>query len=99
MKRRGIRTFLVIVISLSIPVFQTYFHYYDLSEANLPSPDLSFESPDQEILPIIKQIELKTLLSSPSPIILLLEIIHVEQYFYSSSVLRFIDQETSILRC
>jgi hypothetical protein len=99
MKRSGIRTFLVIAISLSIPVFQTYFHYYDLSEANLPSPDLSFENPDQEILPITKHNELKMLLSTPSPIILLLEIIHVEQPFQSSSILRFIDQEMSILRC
>ena len=99
MKRRDIRTFLVITVSLSIPIFQTYFHYYDLSEADFPSLDLSFESPDQEILPIIKQIELKIFLSSPSPIILSQEIIHVEQYFHSSSILCFIDQETPILRC
>jgi hypothetical protein len=99
MKRRGIRTFLVIAISLFIPIFQTYFYYYDLSEANLPSPDLSFESPDQEILPITKHNELKMLLSSPSPIILLLEIIHVEQHFQSSSILHLIDRETPILRC
>jgi hypothetical protein len=97
--KRSIQTFLVIAISLSIPILQTYFHYYDLSEANLPSLDLSFECPDQEILPIIKQIESKILLSSPSPIILLPEIIHVEQYFHSSSILCFIDQETPILRC
>jgi hypothetical protein len=99
MKRRGIRAFLVIAISLSIPIVQTYFHYYDLSEGNLPSLDLSFECPDQEILPIIKQIESKILLSSPSSIILSSEIIHVEQYFQSSSILCFIDQETPILRC
>ena len=99
MKRRGTRIFLVTIISLSIPVFQAYFHYYDLSETNLPSPDLSFESPDQEILPITKQNELKMLLSTPSPIILLLQIIHVEQHFQPSSILCFIDQETSILRC
>jgi len=99
MKTRGVRTLLVIAISLSISIFQAYSHYYDLSEANLPSPDLSFESPDQEILPITKQNELKMLSSTPSPILLLLEIIHIEQPFQFSSILSFIDQEKSILRC
>ena len=99
MKRRLIQSFLVIAISLSIPFFQTYFRYYDLAEADFLSPDLSFESPDEEISLIIKQNESKIFLSSAFCIIFRLKIILAEQFLHSPFILCSFDQKASILRC
>jgi hypothetical protein len=99
MKRKIIHTFLVIAISLFIPIFQAYFHYYDLAEADFLSLDLSFESPDQEISLIIKQNESKIFPSSASCIIFRLEIILAEQFPHSLFILCSFDQKASILRC
>ena len=99
MKRRVAQTFLVIAISLFIPIFQAYFHYYDLAEADFLSLNLSFESPDQEISLIIKQNEPKIFLSSPSCIIFGLKIIFAEQFPHSPSILCSFDQKALVLRC
>lgn len=99
MKRRVIQTFLLIAISLFIPIFQAYFHYYDLAEADFLSLDLSFESPDQEISLIIKQNESKIFLSSASCIIFRLKIILAEQFLHSPFILCSFDQKALILRC
>jgi len=99
MKRRVIQTFLVIAISLFIPIVQTYLHYYVLSEADFLSSDLKFESPDQEILPIIKQNEYKIFLSSASSIIFLAEVILVEQFPHLSFTLCSLEEKVVILRC
>ena len=99
MRRRVVQTFLVITISLFIPIFQTYLHYYDLAEADFLSFDLSFESPDEEISLTIKQNESEAFLSSASCIIFGLEIILAEQFPHSPSILCFFDQKALILRC
>jgi len=99
MKRKVIQTFFVIVISLFIPIFQTYLHYYALSEADILSFNLNFESPDQEILPIMKQNEYKIFLSSASSIIFFSEVIIVKQSPHLSSTLGSLKQKLVILRC
>jgi len=99
MKRRGIQTFFIIGISLLIPIFQAYFHYCNLVEADFPSFNLNFESPDQEILPIIRQNESKIFQSSSSSSVSLAEIILVEKLSHLLFNLCFLDQNPFILRC
>jgi hypothetical protein len=99
MKRRVVQTFLVIAISLFIPIFQGYSHYYDLAEADFLSSDLSFESPDEEISLTIKQNESKIFPLSASCVIFGLKIILAEQFPHSPSILSFFDQKALVLRC
>jgi hypothetical protein len=101
MKKRfkRIQAFLVIAISLFIPIFQAYLHYYDLTEADFLCFDLSFENPDEEISLIIKQNESKIFLSSASCIIFGLKIILAEQFPHSPSILCSFDQKALVLRC
>jgi hypothetical protein len=61
---KEIRIFLVIAISLSILVSSTYWQYYTLAAADFLSPDLNFETYDQEILLAAYQSELKSFRSS-----------------------------------
>jgi hypothetical protein len=99
MKRRVVQTFLVIAISLFIPIFQAYFHYYDLAEADFLSFGLRFESPDQEISLTIKQSESKIFLPSASCITFGLKIILAEQFPHSPSILCSFNQKALVLRC
>ena len=50
MKRGVLQAFLVIAISFAIPVFSTYCQYYPLAAADFLSPNLNFETFDQDML-------------------------------------------------
>ena len=64
MKRRLTQIVLVILITLSISLLLAYRDYYDLTEADFPSRNMSFGNPDEENLLIDQQIEFKVFISS-----------------------------------
>jgi hypothetical protein len=99
MKRGIIQTFLVIAISLFIPIFPAYLHYCNLAEADLLSLDLCIENPDQENLLIDQQNESKVFISSSFCIIFASGINFLEQLFRFPFTKYFLDQKTSVLRC
>jgi hypothetical protein len=101
MKRRLKRTqiFLVIAIAFSIPVFSTYCQYYTLAAADFLSPDLNFETFDQEILLAAYQSELKVFgLSDFFNGFLLATPLFSQSSHFFCQVLS-LDQKTLILRC
>jgi hypothetical protein len=99
MKGKPIRIFLVIAISLSILVSSTYCQYYTLAAADFLSPDLNFETYDQEILLAAYQSELKSFGSSGFSNGFLLVAHLFAQSFHSFSQVLSLDQKTLILRC
>ena len=101
MKRRlkKIQIFLVIAISLSILVSSTYCQYYTLAAADFLSPDLNFETYDQEILLAACQSELKSFGSSGFSTGFLLVAQLFGQSFHSLSQVLSLDQKALILRC
>jgi len=99
MERRLTLIFLVILISLSIPLFSAYFDYYELAEAGFLAYDISFENPDQDNLPIDRQNESEVFLSSVSSIGFPPGINLLEQFAYFPFATCFLDQKTFALRC
>jgi len=101
MKRRqkGIQLFLVIAISLSVLASSLYSQYYTLAAADFLSPDLNFESYDQEILLAACQSELKSFGSSGVSNGFLFVAQLFVQFFYPPSQVLSLNQETLILRC
>ena len=96
---KRIHIFLIITISFSIPVFSTYFHYYTLVEADFLSPNLNFETFDQEILLAAYQSELKVLgLSGFFKGFQLATHLFGQASHFFSQVLS-LNQKTLILRC
>jgi hypothetical protein len=99
MKRRLAQIFLVILISLSIPLLSAYLDYYDLAEAGFLACDISFENSDEDNLSIDRQNEYEAFLPSafsirfPSGIDLLGQLPHF------SFKTCFLDQKTFFLRC
>lgn len=99
MKRRVTQTFVVIAISLFIPIISTYFDCCNLAEADFLSCDLSYENPDQDSLSIDQQNESKVFLSSAFSILFDPGIILFQQLSHFPFTLCSLDQETFILRC
>ena len=99
MKKKIIHVFLVAAISLLILVSQTYSHYYVLMEADFLSPDLSFENPDQEVLPITKQDETNLFMSSASPALASPEAVFAAPFSPFIFAPCSLNQETFVLRC
>jgi hypothetical protein len=99
MRRRVTQTFLVIAISLLIPIISTYFHYYDLSEADFLSHDISYENPDQEDLFMGQQSESKVFISSAFSITFPPGVDLLEQIPNFPFIICSLDQKTSVLRC
>jgi hypothetical protein len=98
-KRRLTQIFLVILISLSIPLFSAYLDYYDLAEGDFLFCDIGFENPDQENLLIDQQSESKVFISSAFSTMLPPAIDFLEQFTHFSFPTCSLDQKTFILRC
>jgi hypothetical protein len=96
---KGIQILLVIAISLSILVSSTYCQYYTLAAADFLSPDLNFETYDQQILLAAYQTELKSFGSSDVSNGFLLVAHLLAQSFHSLSQVLSFDQKSLILRC
>jgi hypothetical protein len=101
MKRRLrlIRIFLVILISLLIPLVSAYLGYHDLVDVDFPSHERSFENPDQVDLLVAQRNELKLFTSGSVSIALRTGIDLLEQFFHLTFQTPSSDQETTILRC
>jgi len=99
MKSGSAQIFLIIAISLFIPMFSACAHYCNLAEANLFSADLSFENPDQEDLLVDHHKESKAPVSSVFSVILLPRVHLFDQlprFFISAPSF---DEENFVLRC
>lgn len=96
---KEIQIFLVIAISLSILVSSIYSQYYTLASADFLSPDLNFETYDQEILLAASQGELKSFGSSGFSNGFLLVAHLLRQPFLFSPQVLSLDQKALILRC
>jgi hypothetical protein len=99
MKRKAIKIILVISISLAIPVSSAYVFYYTVASADFLSPNLNFETFDQEFLFSAYKSELKVFESSSFLNGFQLATYLSEQSFYLFSQIPSLDQEILILRC
>ncbi len=101
MKRRLRLThiFLAILICLLMPLFSAYLDYFDLAEVDFPSPNRSFENPDQVDLFVARQNEPKLFTSGFCSIALRPGIDLLEQFSHITFQTPSFDQETIILRC
>ena len=99
MKRGVVQAFLVIAISCAIPVFSSYCQYYTLAAADFLSPNLNFETFDQEILLAACQSEPKVFGSIGFFNGSLLAICLFGQSPHFFSQVLPLDQENLILRC
>jgi len=101
MKRRLrlTRIFLVILISLLMPLFSAYLDYHDLVDVDFPSQERSFENPDQADLLVAQRNEPKLFTSGFFPIALRTGIDLLEQFSHLTFQTPSSDQETTILRC
>ena len=98
-KRRINQIFLVIVISLLIPINSAQLYYYTLASADFLSPDLNFETYDQDYLSAAYEGKLKVFESNS-----FFNEFQLEPYLFGQSSHFFsqilsIDRETLILRC
>jgi len=94
-----IRTFLIILISIFIPLLSAYLDYSDLADFDFPSPDRSFENPDQVNLLVAQQNEPKLFTSGFFSTALRPGIDFLEQSSHFTFQTPPSDQETTILRC
>jgi hypothetical protein len=99
MKRKPSQIFLVIVISLSILVFSTYYEYYTLAAADFISHNLKLENFDQEYLSAANQSELKVYGSGGFLKGFQLLTCLYGQSFHLFSQILSLDQKTLVLRC
>ena len=96
---KWIQIFLVIAISLAIPVLSAYFRYSTLVEADFLSSSLSFENADQENLSFDYHNKSKVLGSVGFPLGFLPETNLFGQIFNFSFQKHSSDQKNLILRC
>jgi hypothetical protein len=99
MKKRITQTFLVIAISLFIPIISTYLHYYDLEETDFLSNSMSYENPDQENLFIDQKSDSKLFLPSAFSIVFPSAIDLLEQPSHFPFTICSVDQIALVLRC
>jgi hypothetical protein len=88
MKRKLIKIILVVTISLAIPMFTAYICHFTVTSADFLSPNLNFETFDQEVLFSAYEsdgFQLATYLFGQS--------------FYRFFQIPSLDHETLILRC
>jgi hypothetical protein len=97
--RKKITILIILAICFSLLATPVYASYYSLSEADFPSPNLSFESPDQEVQFIQKEC---LLIFTGQPLLILLSLIETG-FFYLNRALSWeapsSDQKFSFLRC
>jgi len=98
-KFKGIRIILVIAIFFAIPVSSTYVCYYTVAAADFLSPNLNFETFDQEFLFSAYENELKVFVPGN-----FLNGFHLITYLFGHSFnflspLSSYNEETLILRC
>jgi hypothetical protein len=96
---KKIQIILVIAISLAIPASSAYICYYTVAAADFLSPNLNFETFDQEFLFPTYENELKVFVPGN-----FLNGFHLIIYLFGQSPLSFskifsVDQKTPILRC
>jgi len=98
-RQKRIQFCLIIVISFFLPVFSTHCQYYTLASADFLSPNLNFETFDQEILLAAYQSELKVFGSSGffNGFQLVTHLFGQSSRFFSQVL--SLDQKTLILRC
>ena len=98
-RQKRIQIFLVIGISFFILVFPAYGQYYTLASPDFLSPNLNFETFDQEILLAAYQSELKVFGSSGffNGFQLVTHLFGQSSRFFSQVL--SLDQKTLILRC
>jgi len=96
---KGFRVILVIAISFSILIFSAYACYYTVAAADFLSPDLNFETYDQEFLFAAYENELKELVPGSffNGSHLITDLFGQPSYFFLK--MPSLDQETLILRC
>lgn len=97
-RKEGLRS-LTVLILLFILLSPAYLSYFDLSQANLFSPDISYESPDQDGLSMGAQSEFKGFAANvPSVCFFPQNDIFkwLFDFFYETLS---IDQEPFVLRC
>jgi hypothetical protein len=99
MNRKPIQIFLVIAISFAIPASSTYVCYYTVAAADFLSPNLNFETFDQEFLFSAYESELKVFESSNFFNGFQLAAYLFEQSFHLFSKILSLDQKTLVLRC
>jgi hypothetical protein len=99
MKKGITQTFLVIAISLFIPIISTYLHYYDLAETDFLSNYISYENPDQENLFINQPSDSKVFIPNAYSNVFPWVIGLLEQSFHFPSTICSLDQKALVLRC
>jgi len=99
MERKLAPIFLVLLISLSIPLFSAYLDYHELTGVGFLACDISFESPDQDNPPNDRQNGSEVFLSIVSSIRFPPRINLSEPFTYFPSATCSLDQKTFVLRC
>jgi hypothetical protein len=99
MRRKAIQIFLVIAFSFAIAASSAYACYYTVAAADFLSPNLNFETFDQEFLFSAYESELKVFESSSFFNGFQLATYLFGQSFYLFSHIPSLDQETLVLRC
>jgi hypothetical protein len=99
MERKAIQIILVIAISLATPVSSGYISYYTVASADFLSPNLSFETSDQEYLAAANQSELKIFDASSLSKGIQPAIYPFGLASHLSSQISSLDQKTLVLRC
>ena len=98
-RERKIYFLLAAVISLIIPVTSVFIDYSILTEADVPSTDLCFESPDQDSFSAGDKNESKIFGLTVSPDALLFEGNLLRKVPHPFSQAPSFDQKTIMLRC
>jgi hypothetical protein len=99
MKIRLTQTFLVIAISLFIPLVSTYHVYFDLADADFFSGDINLGNFDQENLLADQDNESKIFLSDVSSVRSAPILSFLEKFPLLSLKICSPDQMTFVLRC
>jgi hypothetical protein len=99
MKGKFVRLFLVLAVSLAIPVSSSFVGYYTVASADFLSSNLGFEAFDQEYLAAANQSELKIFDSSNFFEPVQLEIFPIGLVPHLSPPISPLNQRTSVLRC
>jgi hypothetical protein len=94
-----IQTFFLVVLCVSIPLFQTCLHCGDLAEADFLFPGVKFESSDLGSLIASKDDDLKLFLVHPSVDGFLHGALSLEQFPSAYFPPLFLHSKLSILRC
>jgi hypothetical protein len=98
-RERKVYILLAAVISFIIPLASVFIDYSNLTEANVPSTDLCFESPDQDSSSAGDKNESKVLGLTGSPDALPLEGDLLRKVPHPFSQAPSFDRKTMMLRC